>query len=246
MNKTHLMSKAFGTSKQIGARVGVFAIASILCACQPAPKPEQPPTVAAPVHKHAHAQRYAIDPIGSTITLRVYRDGPLARFGHNHVIAVTQIQGMIYREAEISQSEVELSLPVANMVVDSPDDRAKAGADFPGVLPPEAIAGTRENMLGPQLLAASQYPTIALRSTAISGQWPELQLIVEVSLRTFTSQIVLPVHVREEKNTIIADGAIKLSQVQLGLTPYSVLGGGLRVGDNIDAQFHIVAAKEVQ
>lgn len=223
--------------------VAIFALGAALTACQPAPKPQQPAT-AAPAHKHAQATRYTIDPINSSIMLRVYRDGPLARFGHNHAITVTNIQGVVYREADFAQSEVELNFPVASMIVDSPDDRVKAGADFPGILSPEAIAGTRENMLGPQLLAAAQYPTIALRSVSISGQWPDLQLIVEINLRQYTSQIVLPVHMSEANNSLIAEGSIKLSQVQLGLTPYSVLGGGLRVSDTIDAQFHLVAVKE--
>lgn len=216
----------------------------LLAACQPATTPQEESSVAASTHKHAHATRYAIDPINSSITLRVYRDGPLARFGHNHTIAITQIQGVVYREADSAQSEVELSFPVADMIIDSPDDRAKAGPDFPGVITAEAIAGTRANMLGPQLLAAEQYPTIALRTVAVSGQWPELKLIVEIGLRKFTSQIVLPVHLSETKDSLIADGEVALSQVQLGLTPYSVLGGGLRVSDNIDAQFHIVAVKD--
>lgn len=214
----------------------------LLSACQPAPKPQLPP-VETPAQKHAHAKRYAIDAMRSTIVLHVYRDGPLARFGHNHVIAVTQLQGTVFRESDILQSDVELSFPAAGLRVDAPADRAAAGSDFPGVLPPEAVAGTRQHMLGPQLLAAMEYPQIALRSIAVSGQWPELQLLVEVNVRKFTSQFVLPVHMTEMENTLVAEGAIKLSQVQLGLTPYSVLGGGLRVSDGIDVQFHLVAVQ---
>lgn len=225
--------------------ISALALGMTLTACQPALKPQES-AVAAPTHKHADATRYAIDPIHSSILLKVYRDGPLARFGHNHVLAVTQIQGVVYREADIAQSEVELSFPVASILIDSPDDRAKAGADFPGVLSTDAIAGTRANLLGPQLLAAAQYPNITLRSVGISGQWPELQLIIEVSLRKFTSQIVLPVRMSEANDSLIAEGSTKLSQVQLGLTPYSVLGGGLRVSDTIDAQFRIVALKNAE
>ena len=217
----------------------------LLTACRPAPKPQLPAAQTA-AQKHAHAQRYVIDAVRSTLMLRVYRDGPLARFGHNHVIAVTQLQGIVFREPDILQSDVELSFPAAGLSVDAPADRAAAGADFPGALSPAAIAGTRQHMLGPQLLAAEQFPQIALRSVAVSGQWPELQLLVEIQLRKFASRLVLPVHMSEAENTLIADGATKLSQVQLGLTPYSVLGGGLRVNDTIDVQFHIVAVRAAQ
>lgn len=218
-------------------------MAIILGACQPTPTSQQSPAAGA-THKHTHAIRYAIDPTQSSITLRVYREGPLARFGHNHVIVASQIQGIVYREADILQSDVELNFPAAGMIVDSPDDRAKAGADFPGVLPAEAIAGTRQHMLGPQLLAAEQFPTIAVHTIDVSGQWPELQLTVEVNLRTLSSRLSIPVHLSETQNAIIADSTLRLSQVQLGLQPYSVLGGGLRVADNIDAQIHIVAQRD--
>ncbi len=220
-----------------------FAIGMVLSACQPAPQPQESVTET-PVHRHAHATRYTIDPANSSIILRAYRDGPLARYGHNHVIAIRQLQGVVYREADMTQSEVEMRFPVNSMRVDSPDDRASAGPDFSGVLAPEAIAGTRANMLGPQLLAAAQYPEVALRSIAVSGQWPELQLIVEVNIRQLTSRIVLPVRMSETDDLLIAEGSVRLSQVRLGLTPYSVLGGGLRIADAIDAQFHITARKD--
>lgn len=224
-------------------RAGIVSALVALGACQHAPPP-QVPVVPTAVQKHAQATRYAIDPLSSTITLRIYRDGPLARFGHNHIIVATQIEGVVYREKDLTQSEVELRFPVAGMIVDSPDDRAKAGPDFPGVLPPEAIAGTRRHMLGPQLLAAEQYPHIALHSVTVSGQWPDLQMLVDVTVRNFTSRFTLPVHMIEDQQRLIAEGTVKLSQVQLGLQPYSVLGGGLRVGDVIDAEFHLVALRE--
>lgn len=226
----------------IATGTALIVFTSILAACHSAPQP-QSPVAAVPVHKHVHAVRYVIDPQRSSITLRVYRDGPLARFGHNHVIVATQIQGTVYREANLSQSEVELRFPVASMQVDAPEERAKAGANFPGVLPPEAIAGTRQHMLGPQLLAAEQYPYVALHSIAVNGQWPELSLVMAVDVRNFTGQLVVPVRMSEAGDALTAEGAVKISQVQLGLKPYSVLGGGLRVSDNIDAQFHLIAVR---
>ncbi len=238
----HVTIKTFIFKSKCSLWSCTCAVLMLLAACQPAPK-SQSPAAQVPVQKHPHATRYAIDPLASTITLYVYRDGPLARFGHNHVIVATHIQGMVYREAELSLSEVELQFPVASMIVDAPEDRSAAGANFPGALSVEAVAGTRQHMLGPQVLAAEQFPQIAVRSVAVSGRWPSLQLIVAVQLRKFTSQLVLPVSIAESGNALIASGTVKLSQVQMGLQPYSVLGGGLRVSDNIDAQFHLVAVR---
>lgn len=221
--------------------VGIALTLSVLAACQTQQVDSHKTAAQAPVRKHAHAILYKIDPLASAITLKVYRDGPLARFGHNHVIVATQIAGVVYREKDPLQSDVELSFPAAVLIVDQPQARAQAGADFPGALPAEAIAGTRQNMLGPKLLAADQFPNITLRTLSVAGQWPDLQLLVEIKLREFTSQVTIPAHVSETDNSLIADGELTLSQVQLGLSPYSVLGGGLRVRDAIAASFHLTA-----
>lgn len=199
--------------------------------------PTTPPPSAA---KHAGADRYEIDGAQSSIRLRVYRDGPLARFGHNHVIVAEQIRGTLYREKAPRDSEFELSFPVAAMAVDRPVDRAVAGGDFATPLPPEAVAGTRANMLGPELLAQRQYPDIQLRSVAIDGEWPTLHIVAAVTVRGFESRIALPVALSEREGALIAEGETRISQAQLGLAPYSVLGGGLRVGDGIDATYRLV------
>ena len=225
--------------------ISVCLLAGALAACQPQSK-EQTSVPSPTVSKHPHATVYQIAGEQSAIKLKVYRDGPLARFGHNHAIAIEQISGTLYREKTLSQSEVEFSFPVAAMAVDRIADRAEMGADFAGAVTPEAVAGTRENMLGPKLLAAQQYPKIALRSIAISGEWPDLNMVVAVKLRALETQLIVPIHLDEKNGVLTADGAVRLSQVQLGLTPYSVLGGGLRVGDAIDAQFHFVAMQTSQ
>ena len=213
-------------------------------ACQPQHRPASP--APAVEKRHAHADTYRLDSARSWIKLKVYPGGPLARFGHNHVIVIEQLTGVIYREKSLPQSDVELSFPVAAMAVDRAADRAEAGADFAGQLAPEAVAGTREHMLGPKLLAAREYPTITLRSISISDSWPDLQMTLAIKLREIESQVTLPVHVDVQNGILSADGETRLSQVQLGLTPYSVLGGGLRVGDGIDANFHLVATKSTE
>lgn len=223
----------------------VCLLVAALAACQPQPK--EPVSAAQPTERrHPHAEIYQIAGEQSSIKLKVYRDGPLARFGHNHAIAIEQISGTVYREKTPAQSEVEFSFPVAAMAVDRSADRAEMGADFAGAVAPEAVAGTRENMLGPKLLAAQQYPQIELRSIAIGGEWPDLSMVVAVKLRALETQLIVPVRVSEQNGLLTADGVVRLSQVQLGLTPYSVLGGGLRVGDAIDAQFHLVALRVPQ
>lgn len=219
------------------------ALAAILLvsACQPR-QPQEP--VASPTARgHAGAALYTLDGAASAVTLRVYRDGPLARFGHNHVIAVQQLEGRIFLERELERSGFELTAPLAALAVDRPADRQAAGADFPGELPPEAIAGTRANMLGPRLLAADQYPLLQLSALAVRGKLPDLTWTVRVTLRGAGHDVEFPTRVAVDAGRIVADGALTVSQRQLGLTPFSVLGGGLRVRDDIEILYHLVALR---
>jgi polyisoprenoid-binding protein YceI len=224
-------------------RCGWVVLALLLGACGQQPsQPAAAATAAAGQHRHVRAQVFLIDPQRSSIRLRVYRDGPLARLGHNHVV-VAGLTGVVYREKELAQSEFELTIPLAQMALDRPADRAAAGPDFAGDLSEFAIEGTRANMLGPKLLAAEQYPEIRIASVAMTGTPPQVEFTVELTVRDVKSRMVIPATIESGDTTIVVRGQLSLSQTQLGLTPFSVLGGGLRVRDTIDADYHLVALR---
>ena len=75
--------------------------ALLAAACQTLPPPGETAVLAEPVRTDVNvpsgAPRYSVDPQASEIRLLVYRDGPLARFGHNHVV-VGRVHGAIPRQ----------------------------------------------------------------------------------------------------------------------------------------------------
>lgn len=215
----------------------------LLAACGQQPGQPSADAAASGQRAHAHAQVFRIDPQQSSIRLRIYRDGPLARLGHNHVIVATGLAGAIYKEKDLARSGFELTISPTRMILDRPADRAAAGPEFSGELSEFAIAGTRENMLGPKLLAADQYPDIKLVSVAMEGSLPDVRCTVEVTVRGIKSQLVIPATIEAGDQAIVVRGEFSLTQTQLGLTPFSVLGGGLRVRDSIDADYHLVALR---
>lgn len=223
--------------------LGVFAmtvLVLLLGGCQPRPGTES----STPLPRDfAGATLYTIDSQASNVTVRVYRDGPLARFGHNHVIALRQLQGRVFVHQELSRSGFELSAPLVAMAVDQPAERMAAGSDFPGELPADAIAGTRANMLGPKLLAADQYPLLELNAVAVRGRWPDLIFTVRVSVRGNSSDVEFPARVVVNGQRLTAEGALTLAQSRLGLSPFSVLGGGLRVRDDMEIFYHLEATR---
>lgn len=222
-------------------RSAFVALALLVSACQPARHEE--PASPLPAH-YAGATLYRVDANASVVSVHVYKDGPLARFGHNHAIAVQQLTGSVFLQRELERSGFELSAPLAMLAVDRPADRAAAGADFPGELPPEAIAGTRANMLGPKLLTADLYPLLQMTAVSVRGKLPDLTWTVRVSLRGISTDVEFPAKVVVDGQRITADGSLTLSQSQLGLAPFSVLGGGLRVRDEMEIFYHVVAVRD--
>jgi polyisoprenoid-binding protein YceI len=102
------------------------------------------------------------------LTILVYRGGPLAKAGHNHVIASHALRGSLYVPVDLAQSSFEIHMPVTELTVDEADLRAKENSDdFPPDVPDSAKEGTRHNMLSPALLDGDQYPEIVLRSERV-------------------------------------------------------------------------------
>jgi hypothetical protein len=56
--------------------------------------------------------------------------------------------------------------------------------------------------------------------------------------------MTVPVAMNRDGNSLVVTGTADLLQTDFGMTPFSVMGGGLRVEDKVRVRFHIVAAKD--
>ena len=189
----------------------------------------------------AGAIAHRIDAAASGIAIEVYRGGPLASMGHNHVITATEISGHVYLAPVLAQSAFDLEVPISSLVVDDPDARRAAGEGFPPDLPAEARQATRRNMLGVEVLAADDHPTVRLRSVAISGDRPQLRVTAAMTLRGVTREIEVPVDVQSIGGPLRLSGAFALRQSDYGITPFSVALGALTVRDEVRIRFDLVA-----
>lgn len=219
----------------------VALLISLLTGC---PRPVAPPDTdprLAPLALPRAAERYRIDPAASLLQVFVYREGRLARLGHNHVISSTGLVGEVYLGERLADSAVELRLPVASLEVDRPELRAAAGADFPGELDAQAIAGTRGNMLGEQQLDGERWPVIVLRSRGISGADAEWVLTLDVALKSAVRRLEVPVILSRSERELRVSGRLSVAQSELGLEPFSALLGALRTRDRLDISFALVA-----
>jgi hypothetical protein len=217
------------------------------------PKTRQSPAMGEgvePARPPAGAAAYSIDSAQSELRLLVYRAGPMARLGHNHVILNRAIGGWVDAAARPESASFSLYVPVADFVVDDERARSEEGQDFSAEVPEEAKSGTRHNMLGTALLDADRFPVITLTSVGIKptpGATASGNLVatLTVGVAGHESTLVVPFVVEISSDRISAAGSVVLRQSDLGLTPISVMLGALQVQDEITVKFKFVAAAPI-
>lgn len=212
-----------------------------LGACAPAPRPDAGALPPPPAATASAGQSYEI--VESDVTIRVYRDGPLARLGHNHVIASTGVTGRVVLAGPVSRSTLELSLPLDSLTVDEPVRRAAAGSDFPDNVPEADREGTRRNMLGPALLDAATFPAVHLASVAVAERDGILYVTTRADVAGNVREIVVPVALEIQGGTLVARGEFTVTHAELGLAPFGVAMGALRVRDDLQVAYRLVARK---
>jgi YceI-like domain len=231
--------------------------AVLLAACGapgPRPSPASSTLPAAHVPVEAGAPSYAIDAARSQLTIRVYRAGPLARLGHNHVIVAHHLAGQASVAGGFSSLSLMLSIPVADLVVDDASARATGGPDFAEAVPDDARTGTRRNMESAAVLDAARFPTIAITAqgveppAAVGGRSQTQTLPLHLSVRLTVdvaghrSTVQTPATLEAVDGGLVASGTAVLRQSELGLAPLSIMLGALQVQDEIGVDYRLVAA----
>jgi len=226
--------------------IPALGLALLLAACQTAPVSVGAGTVApsAPLPQPpAGAEHYSVDAAHSDVRFLVYKAGPLAAFGYNHVVRAHGIQGDVYLASDFSASSFSLVLAVKDFGVDAPEERAVEGPDFAPKPSPQAVAGTVEHMLGPEELDAEHYPEVRIQSVKLTGpDWgPDVTL--RVTLHGTARDLTVPIAVSRQGDDLVATGSFQILQSEFGIKPHGVLGGGLQVGDLVRVRFRILAHK---
>ena len=228
------------------ALLALLALGLSGCLVRPRPTRTHPATPAQ-AHRSARLGRpYRVVPERSRLIILVYRAGPLAALGHNHVIACRCVSGTFYVPHRVQDTTFTLSIRVRRFTVDDPRLRAaQHSAAFPPDVPQSARRRTRHNMLSAAVLDAQAFPDIDIRSAGLqrapARRGAEVQARVQIGLRGRTHLLTLPVHYTLSRGELAARGVFSLQQTSLGLKPFSVLLGALRVKNQLTVRFHLVA-----
>ena len=225
------------------------ALAALLLAAGCAPTaevtPNQVPAASAalqalpPLPAAVPGRRYRLQAAQSEAFARVYREGALARLGHNHVVRATRLEAQALLADDWRQSRFGLAVPLVDLTLDEAALRAREGADFASEPGTADIAATRTNMLGEQGLKAAQFPLLTVAGGIAGGSRaaPELDTVVTLAGAALRQRLSVAMH--EDGAGLTVSGQMRLLQSDHGLTPFSALLGALRVRDAVDIVFRL-------
>jgi hypothetical protein len=216
----------------------------LLAACRtpPAPENQREPTGSTVTAVVPGSVLYSVDSAASQVLVLVYREGPMAALGHNHVMNLRGLTGSVQLHEVTERSRFALQFAPTDIAVDEPALRATAGADFVGNVNDAAREGTRNNMLGEKLLQAAGFPRITLNADRVDvAADGSLVVTTRINVRGQNYHIRVPLRLQRGASDLTASGEFTLRQSELGLTPFSVMMGALRVSDAMQVRFRIVA-----
>lgn len=169
--------------------------------------------------------------IGSRGFFRVYTEtgGLFGAFGHDHVIEAGKIDGCASVDpANLAQSSVKLSFPTASIRVldpkESTEDRAK-------------VQKTMET----DVLRVSDFPAISFESTSVAADsGGQYRVNGTLTIRGKSSPATIPIMVtRLGDGTYRVTGSYKFKQTTFGIEPIRLIGGTVRVKDEIRTEWEL-------
>lgn len=215
-------------------------------ACAAPPREEAPAGPVTPVAAEARppaADAEAWQVTNGRLEVRVYRDGPMQKFGHNHLITSQQIAGEIALREPLASSRFSLHLPLDSLVVDDDAARARAGEAFAAPVPESDREATRRNLLGERLLDAARQGEVRLAADSITGGSGRYQARVRVSLAGREHVLAVPFALTRDGARLVARASFRLTHADLGLEPFAVALGALKVRDDFDVELAIEARR---
>ena len=182
---------------------------------------------------------FRVDSDVSRLRVLATPDGPLRRFGHYHVVSHHGISGTVSVAANPLESSFALELHVAEFVVDDPALRALEGEDYEKEVPQKDKDGTKANMLGEDLLNGENFPTIQIQSSAIDGAMPDVNIVTTITVLGMKQTVTFPASIELTDDSFVAKGQLEITHGELGLSPFTAMGGAMSVGDLLVLKYEI-------
>ena len=181
-------------------------------------------------------QEFRVDPAATSVVVQVGRAGLFKFAGHDHEVAVPGVGGRISVDStDPSRSRVALQFDAKALKVTGKGE------------PAEDVAEVQRTMLSERVLDVARYPTISFESDRVAVQQRTAGILTlrvdgRLTLHGVTKTVTVPVAVRLNGSRMTATGEATVRQSDFGIRPVSAGGGTVRVKDEVDVMFSVVAA----
>jgi hypothetical protein len=186
---------------------------------------------------------YEVDNNLSQILVRAYRDGLMAKLGHDHIIASQDIRGYVRIHNKTENCRADFYTPLSSLDVDN--ERFRATENLDSTPSEKDIIGTKNNML--KSLEQPVFPLVKLHSSDCSSALAGAMTSVALTIHGVTQPLQLAIKIaQEEEGKLLISGAFSILQTDFSIEPFSIMNGLIKVKDRLDLRYSITATKLVR
>ena len=182
------------------------------------------------------AVRYRIDPRQSQFTVQAFAEGLLSAFGHNPTIAVCGFGGDArFVPGTLRQASLLMLVQAGSLAVTG-DSSEKDRLEI-------------ERAMREDVLEVARYPEIVFMSKGVSASQTgegryRVKITGSLSLHGVTRDHLVDADVAVSVGNLRARGESSLRQSDFNIKKVSVMGGTLKVKDEVKLSFNIVAERQ--
>jgi polyisoprenoid-binding protein YceI len=179
----------------------------------------------------AQTRTYEIVAAQSRLTVSVSKAGLLSGLGHNHTIAVRNFGGRVTVPPDgAAQAGLDLEIEAKSLAV------ADEGID-------EKERAEIQQAMETAVLEVARFPKITFKSTSVSELKAErFVLNGDLTLHGVTKRVAVPVTAQITPAEVRATGRVAVRQTDFGIKPYTAGLGTIKVKNELELSFSILAA----
>ncbi|HKQ76508.1 MAG TPA: YceI family protein [Blastocatellia bacterium] len=177
--------------------------------------------------------RYRVDSSRSRFIVQAFAKGLLSAFGHNPRLAVRDFEGKAeFDPAAPNAASLRMAARVDSLaLIDDVSEKDRR----------EIERVTRE-----ELLEAARYPEIVFQSAIVTARQAaegryQVRIVGDLSLHGVTLELVIDVMATFDGDDLRAQGGFPLRLTDFNIRPISVAGGLLKLKDEVQLSFDILA-----
>jgi polyisoprenoid-binding protein YceI len=165
----------------------------------------------------------------SRFEIAVGTGGLFGAFAHDHLIRANDLQGCAEINLEnLGRSSVKLDFKAAALEVMDPKESAADRAEV-------------QKHMREEVLQVDKFPGISFASNSVEGTSKpgDITVIGDLTIRGKTQRIRIPLHIDRQQDGYHATGEYRLKQSDFGIRQVTVMGGTVRVKDELKITFDL-------